>query len=812
VRTVSGLVEDDEFIDLGLDDWPVCEDSDDSLESLSQRPAKALEDQAGKKLTLRRDQDLDDTAQERMADIVGNLSYSLCCEEYKDGQSSTTMLVYFCAVLGISNDESTFDRPRNYTPKLSAMIHSARLICLEAALPRQHHSHVGWDARPRTGQLEKLNRIREQFMCLGSQAPLGELLSLRSYGRAFSRNDGPSFRVRWSDDGETVFWADGKLCLSEFRSFAQHSMDSADALLHEMMYGMRPRFDLSRFYDDMSVTKQGYSFVQDPRNNLAMKYLELSSQACLDSVNGLMSGESWNSKAVRHYLDRDHELLKQLGLIMYLSGGQAPRSTELFSIECENGPATSRGLYVYDGALCYVTRHSKSRRTTNEEFQVARYLPPRAGQLLVAYLVYVRPFVAMLRRICVGQDGASRLLFRCPYRSDTPWKADVLTKALRVHTQDICKTKIGIQVYRQLSIAITEKHVKQISRPFHLNDDRSAQADMEVAFAWQSGHRPNQRGTSYGIDGAFPDSLQPALLRVYRWTSDQWHHFIDLEHLVRPQEAHQARAERPTVNRGSGIQQPKRKVTPIDGEIGNRPQKRRFPWNCLIGLSHGPKAGPGRHREDIERIYLHGSCASALRYLRTLSETTLSTVQEVHIERGLLMADDDDNRSYFNELWIHLNTHVAPRSVSIVVPDDMITSAEKNQGQYEWFMWKLHEHSVQAFLDGRLDELRFVHNGKHPDEGISIYEWFNVENYIEKLLMPDNKVLYGIRSTYWKEYNASVDYAEDVRISRCRRAREDALRKIDRQWQQAGLSIKLETDPSHDCGPVLVVKGSRFRS
>lgn len=156
-------------------------------------------------------------------------------------------------------------------------------------------------------------------------------------------------------------------------------MDSGNALLREMMCGIRPNFDLSRLYDDMSITKQGYSFVQDPRNNLAIKYLELSTQACLDSENGLMSGESWNTNAVRHYLDQDHELLKQLGLIMYLSGGQAPRSTELFSIECENGPATSRGLYIHDGALCYVTRHSKSRRTTNEEFQVARYLPPCAS-------------------------------------------------------------------------------------------------------------------------------------------------------------------------------------------------------------------------------------------------------------------------------------------------------------------------------------------------------------------------------------------------------------------------------------------------
>lgn len=36
-----------------------------------------------------------------------------------------------------------------------------------------------------------------------------------------------------------------------------------------------------------------------------------------------------------------------------------------------------------------------------------------------------------------------------------------------------------------------------------------------------------QRGTSYGIDAAYADSLQPALLMVYRWTSDVWHRFLD---------------------------------------------------------------------------------------------------------------------------------------------------------------------------------------------------------------------------------------------------------------------------------------------
>jgi len=126
----SPLKYGDTFIDLGLDDWPMSIDYDDPLKA----PSKAIEHARG---ILRNDgvPDTGSTVPDKMADMTGKLSFSMCCEEFIDGQSSTTMLIYFCGVLGISPDGSTFDRPRNYTPKLSAMIHSARLICLEAVLP-----------------------------------------------------------------------------------------------------------------------------------------------------------------------------------------------------------------------------------------------------------------------------------------------------------------------------------------------------------------------------------------------------------------------------------------------------------------------------------------------------------------------------------------------------------------------------------------------------------------------------------------------------------------------------------------------------
>jgi hypothetical protein len=326
-----------------------------------------------------------------------------------------------------------------------------------------------------------------------------------------------------------VRWDNGALTLGQLRSLGCRALERAKVSLHRLLYGVVPDLKLDRLRDKMSNMHIGYSFVQDPSNDLSKAYLQLYSRACLDPADGLMSSESWKMDAVRRYLKEEMDLLINIMLIMFLRGGQAPRTTEFLSIESYNGPSTPRGLYIHDGSLAYVTRHSKARRTTNQEFNVVRYLPEEDSQLIINYLTYVRPFVAMLNRLCCGLEQDRRLLFASSHNAESHWKSDALTSALKKITADVVGTSFGVQIYRQLSIAVTEKHVKQIEQPFNRYDDTTVGADIGVVFAWQSGRRPMQRGTSYGIDGAYPDSLQPALLRIYRWASRQWHEFLEVQ-------------------------------------------------------------------------------------------------------------------------------------------------------------------------------------------------------------------------------------------------------------------------------------------
>lgn len=337
---------------------------------------------------------------EQLGDLTGALAAAFCRDEFRDGRAASTLAIYFSGVLGFSPDGHTFQRPTNYTSKLAALIYCVRLILLEATLLRHAYSYIGWPVRLASRQLEDLQSMRRRFLCWGCQAPMGEL-TLLSYGRSMSRSDGPTFQVRWSDDGTYISLADGCISMDQFQQLGRTVLKDASSSCRGLMYGLHSRVRIESVRDDMADNRAGYSFLEDARNGLKTAHFDLSERACLNLLDGLMSHRRWNIPAVNEYLDRERGFVQQLMLLMYMFGGQAPRSTELFGIELENGLSTSRGIYVHGGLVVFVTRHCKAQRTTNREFQIARYLAREASELLLIYLVYIRRFAD--RRVATSE-------------------------------------------------------------------------------------------------------------------------------------------------------------------------------------------------------------------------------------------------------------------------------------------------------------------------------------------------------------------------------------------------------------------------
>jgi hypothetical protein len=252
--------EDEEEVEDGTED----KIADESIEDDVIDRAREDEDKEGWISDGSEDQcgsNTDTPEVDKLAELAFRLSIFFITEVFTDGQPSSSLLVYYSGVLGCTENGSTFRRPKDYTSHLSALIYVQRLLLLEFALPHRAYEYVGLPRRSQLDQLERLNKIRLECMVFGCLTPLGEFLSLRAFGRKLARSDTPSFLVRWSDDGRTLFYDDTSISMEDFRNFGHSLVRHAEALCDILMFNWLPRVDLNRVRDEMSNTRQGYSFI-----------------------------------------------------------------------------------------------------------------------------------------------------------------------------------------------------------------------------------------------------------------------------------------------------------------------------------------------------------------------------------------------------------------------------------------------------------------------------------------------------------------------------------------------------------------------
>ncbi|EEA26623.1 hypothetical protein PMAA_015470 [Talaromyces marneffei ATCC 18224] len=195
--------------------------------------------------------------------------------------------------------------------------------------------------------------------------------------------------------------------MATFRRLAWYFLDEAETLCS--------------IQDDLTNLSRGFSFVQHPKNRLMDAYLELANRACIYRQHHLFHNGQWNRQSIYKYIDRDERLRKLLMGVLYTTGGQVPRIPKLSSLEYVNGPSTERGFYVWNGSIIYLTRHHKAKRSTNREFFVVRFLPAQGGRLLYQYLVYIRPFIQMLKDEMTGLEIQAREEYKGSYIFCPKW-------------------------------------------------------------------------------------------------------------------------------------------------------------------------------------------------------------------------------------------------------------------------------------------------------------------------------------------------------------------------------------------------------
>jgi hypothetical protein len=106
--------------------------------------------------------------------------------------------------------------------------------------------------------------------------------------------------------------------------------------------------------------------------------------------------------------------------------------------------------------------YDKSRKRRGNTDYIIRFLPDNVGQLLVQYLVYIRPFARAL------DQRESEYLFG---DERGPWAGEELSREMIKASSKHLGTRLTISSWRQVAIGIAVRHLSKASETWEKDDN-----------------------------------------------------------------------------------------------------------------------------------------------------------------------------------------------------------------------------------------------------------------------------------------------------------------------------------------------------
>ena len=566
-----------------------------------------------------RDTDSSDPATLRLhakelARVVSQLTSALV-RSHMEQDSFEHAVIAYTAIMVLRKD-GAWVSAENFTPFLSKMIHCMQLGLLGYCL--QHHGNQ----EPPCSLESFIKDECVRFLVNTSPSPIGEL----SFWRLLcsrARNDSQRHPVTTiSPDCMQVSHANIELDMTAWRQALKQMLQTASSILaDELLFGEpdAPFILLATLKEDASNLTPGYSFINNPRNNLKAHtgWLFARLQAVPSIRSRFFKGDSTacRQSAGAQYHAANQRFLRCLAMLIYMTTGLPPRRKELIGISWVN-QESARNIYLYNGLIAIVTSYHKSQWKVGSR-PIARFLPPTLGQLLLQYLILIPPFLRMLEH-CM-QQGSSRGFLFC--EGDIVWSPDHLTRAVQGGCMKTLGFEIGPRQWRHMAIALDRRLLQGAACSLYgISETWGQQAtdgsDSEADFAGTQPSGPNVGGdghqvhhmqaahtsltnsTVYGNSAhAFP-RMTDTLLANFCDVSQQW---FQVAHMQSP----------------NLISRPKRPVESIEGHhsLAKRPSTgslavvRRSLWErpTFEALNQGLRRlfGPDAQPRSLQRQALN---------------------------------------------------------------------------------------------------------------------------------------------------------------------------------------------------------------
>ena len=326
----------------------------------------------------------------------------------------------------------------NYTPILAAVITTMRAIVVYKAWRTRRnqiemnitngitkaYAHEGVPS-----VFELVKKDVDRFMIMtefgGYPTPINTIYIQKMYGMKIRYTTKAEGQISWEGD-DTVLVRKIKFSMGDVRSVVHGLLAIVRTQLVEELCILPPnpdpsewrpvtlpRFEMSKIADNHRILDEGWSFFKDVRNEWAVDSEKWMGSRLFDDdsirqrfiCHQTEAAVEYNTDAIARYLRAVKKYKERLIVLVHLSGGAPGRSTELTSIQCENGKhaRSQRGVFIDNGLMAFVTSYHKGFSASQSMKIVHRFVPQEVGEVVMYYMWLIRPFERILQRMAHGQ-------------------------------------------------------------------------------------------------------------------------------------------------------------------------------------------------------------------------------------------------------------------------------------------------------------------------------------------------------------------------------------------------------------------------
>jgi superfamily II DNA helicase RecQ len=453
----------------------------------------------------------------------------------------------------------------------------------------------------------------------------------------------------WSLDRQTFFLKGRPIELARFRTMAQGVVAEAAQVLWEQVLWVlkeqdnsRRSVDLTAIQDDVTIVQRGVSFLSPGRLQEAEQWMleQMASvpaaQLLYEQQGGAVKKDrgskqesesdrpvQWRLQEVRRHLRHIQRFLELLSLAVHIAGGQPARGPELLSVRWRNGLLQDRNLYVIDGQVAAITRYHKTQSQWDKPKVVVRFLPEAVGQLITAYLLYVRPLRALLQSALSKPLSASVTDYLWADERE-PWETERLTRIMTLESAKWIGTRLTVQEYRHAAVGIGREVVGERFAAGYRTEmaragggageegEGSSDEDGEDPVELQNGRTTATGAVAYAVRADLVQGLSTRSIDVFRTLSHAWHTFLGFAQreskpaplLKRKQDS--AEESRPALKRLQIIQNhPAALALPTHKGVAREEEEKRKVEDTIRQVLKIPQGTPVTYKSPAQKAALN---------------------------------------------------------------------------------------------------------------------------------------------------------------------------------------------------------------